>query len=269
MAYAVPLLCLGSYVAPAPATRLAAWDRVEGIEARYAQGPDHGARLVSWKNRDALLGSVVGYHTGEPGYQAVVTQAHLAGHPDARVWISNPGEEDPFGSRRPSYWAGDGFMPRAAQWRNLAILHYRLDDPRAIPWTHAYARRDAFEEYRVMGEWLFLRQRGGVAAILAANGLAPMTQGPTAGYELRSPGRRNSWLVRVDSLERFGTFDHFVATITSARLEVAAGERLSFTDPRLGTVALDWSGHFTVEGVDRRHDVRSVEPVLEEEPAAP
>jgi hypothetical protein len=130
MGFAVPLLCLGSYTSPAAARRIALWEEPLGVQARYSQGR---ARLVSWKSRDALLGSVVDYHPGAPGYQAVVTQAHLEGHPDARIWISNPGQDDPFGTRRPSYWAGDGVMPQAAQWRNLALLHYRLNDPRAIP----------------------------------------------------------------------------------------------------------------------------------------
>ena len=46
--------------------RLALWDEVEGIQARYTQGRNHAARLVAWKSRDALLGSVVDYHPGEP-----------------------------------------------------------------------------------------------------------------------------------------------------------------------------------------------------------
>jgi hypothetical protein len=262
MAYALSMLCLGGYEPPQEATRLALWDEVGGIEARYTQGRDHAARLVAWKSRDALLGSVVGYHPGEPGYQAVVAQLHLEGHPDARVWVNHPGEDDPFGTRRPSYWAGDGVMPRAAQWRNLVLLHYRLDDPRAIPWTHAYARRDAFDEARIEGRWAFLRSGRGLAAVLAGNGLEAVTAGPTAGYELRSDGRDNSWLLRVDSVEHHGSLDAFAAVMRQASLSVDPGRRLAFADPELGEAVLDQAGRLTIAGVERPHDVLSVEPEL-------
>jgi hypothetical protein len=260
MAFAVPLLCLGTYASPERARRIGLWDDPIGIQARYTQGRNHAARLVAWKSRDALLGSVVDYHPGERGYQAVLTQAHLAGHPDARIWISNPGQDDPFGTRRPSYWAGDGFMPRVAQWRNLALAHYRLDDSRAIPWTHAYVRRDAYDEVAFSEPWLFLRSGRGLAALMAANGLQAVESGPTAGYEIRSPGRRNTWLLRVGSLERHGSLEAFASAIRTEGLEMTPGEEVSFRDPELGDVQFDWSGGFTVEGQDRRHDMLAMEP---------
>jgi hypothetical protein len=259
MGFAVPLLCLGSYTSPAAARRIALWEEPLGVQARYRQGR---ARLVSWKSREALLGSVVDYHPGEPGYQAVVTQAHLEGHPDARIWISNPGQDDPFGTRRPSYWAGDGVMPQAAQWRNLALLHYRLGEPRAIPWTHAYIRREAYDDVLLAGRWVFVQSGRGLAAGMAANGLESVESGPTAGYEVRSPGPRNTWLLRVGSLGRFGSLHGFASAMQAGGLEVVAGEHVAFTDPEHGDVRLHWSGAFSVAGRDRRHDVLSADPEL-------
>jgi hypothetical protein len=267
MAYAVPMLCLGDYAPPDAAQRLAQWHEVDGVEARSTQGQD-GARLVAWKCRDALLGTVVDYRKGEPGYQAVVAQLHLVGHPDARVWVNHPGEDDPFGTRRPSYWAGDGIMPRAAQWRSLAILHYRLDDPSALPWTHCYARRDVFEELRLEGQWLFLRAGRGLAAVMAAGGLATV-DGPCASYEIRSPGRRNTWLLRVASLERFGSLDAFAAAMPAGVQVAVPGERLVFRDPEHGVVSFAWEGPLSVAGRPREHRCRSPEPVLRPDRPAP
>jgi hypothetical protein len=262
MAFAVPLLCLGSYASPEVAHRIGLWDEAQGLQARYTQGRDHAARIVAWKTRDALLGSVVDYHPGEPGYQAVVTQAHLAGHPDARIWINNPGQDDPFGTRRPSFWAGDGLMPRVAQWRSLALLHYRLDEPRAIPWTHAYVRREVYDEVHLSGPWLFLRSGRGLAGVMAANGLQAVEDGPTAGYEVRSPGPRNTWLLRVASLDRFATLRSFASAMQADGLRVTPGAHVAFADPELGNVRFDWSGAFTVAGRDRRHDVLATDPEL-------
>lgn len=262
MAYAAPLLCLGVYRAPPAAARLARWDEPCGVEARYSQGPGGAAALVSWKGRDALLGSVVGYHPGEPGYQAVVAQLSLAGHADARIWISHPGQDDPFGSRRPSYWAGDGIMPHAAQWRSLALLLYRLDQPEAIPWTHAYARRTAFDEFRIEGGWLFVRSGRGLGAVLAVNGLEPVEAGPCAGYELRSPGRANGWLLRAGSLDHFGSLAGFARALLAARLEAMPGEALAFADPEHGPVSLDWSGRLLVAGREQGGGPPAVVPEL-------
>jgi hypothetical protein len=262
MAFAVPMLCLGTYASPEAARRIGLWDERLGLQARYTQGRNHAARLVSWKSRDALLGSVVNYHPGEPGYQAVVTQAHLEGHPDARIWINHPGQDDPFGTRRPSYWAGDGVMPRVAQWKSLALAHYRLDDPRAIPWTHAYVRREVYDEALFSDRWLFVRSGRGLAGVMAGNGLRAVESGPTAGYEVRSPGRRNSWLLRVGSLEQFGSLGGFAAAMQTDGLQVTPGEHVSFADCEHGEVRLGWTGVFTVAGQDRRHNLLAVDPEL-------
>lgn len=250
MAYALSMLCLGSYRPPAAAARLARWDEVGGVGAHYTQGRNGAASLVAWKNRDALIGSVVGFHPGEPGYQAVVTQLHLAGHPDARVWVNHPGEDDPFGTRRPSYWAGDGVMPWAAQWRNLVLLHYRLGDASGIPWTHAHLRRGAFDEVHLEGRWAFLRSGGGVAALMAANGLDGV-DGPTAGYELRSPGRQNTWLLRVDSLERYRSMDAFMDAFRRSEPSIDPGSGIALLDPDHGEVRLDARGQLVAGGMIR------------------
>jgi len=262
MAYALPLFCLSGYAPPEGLERLASWPDAKGFEARYRQGAGRPARIVAWKSRDALLGSVVGYHPGEPGYQAVVSQLHLAGHADARVWINHPGQADPFGTRRPSYWAGDGIMPQAAQTHELALLHYRLGADAALPWTHAYARREVFDDYHLDGSWLFLRKGRGLAALFAANGLEAMADGPTAGYELRSPGPANSWLMRAGSVDLFGSLDAFAQAMRRALLEVEPGTRLILDDPRQGRVVADWDGSLSVRGEDRRHCVDSALPAI-------
>ena len=45
----------------------------------------------------------------------------------AQMYVSHPGEVQPYGNGRPNYWAGNGTLPLAAQYRNLGIMMYRLD----------------------------------------------------------------------------------------------------------------------------------------------
>jgi hypothetical protein len=109
---------------------------------------------------------------------------------------------------------------------------------------------------------VFVQSGRGLAAIMAANGLKAPQSGPTAGYELRSPGRANTWLLRVGSLDRFGSLSGFASAMQARGLEVVPGEHVAFTDPEHGDVRFSWSGAFSVAGQDRRHDVRSVDPEL-------
>jgi hypothetical protein len=97
---------------------------------------------------------------------------------------------------------------------------------------------------------------------MAANGLKAPQSGPTADYEVRSPGRANTWLLRVGSLDRFGSLSGFASAMQAGGLAVVPGECVAFSDPEHGEVFLRWSGAFSVAGRDRRHDVRSVDPEL-------
>jgi hypothetical protein len=110
--------------------------------------------------------------------------------------------------------------------------------------------------------WLFARSGRGLAGVTGANGLQAVENGPTAGYEVRSPGPRNSWLLRVGSLERFGSLSGFAAAMQAGKLQVMPGEHVAFADPEHGELRLDWSGAFTVAARDRRHDVHAVDPEL-------
>lgn len=193
---APPMLAASDYEPPESAIAFADPGEGQSLEARYTQGLDHTARLVVYRTRDAQLSSVVDHNTGKHGHQQHVVDVQLSGHPLARLFVNHPGEEDPSGSHRPSFWAGNGVLPRVAQLLDVSMLVFDLGDDR-IAWTHGYFGREGMDEIERLGNWLLVRSGKGAAALYAANGLRPIESGPTAGHEVRSDGRRNGWIVTI------------------------------------------------------------------------
>ena len=193
---APPMLAASDYEPPASAIAFADPGEGQSLEARYTQGLDHTAKLVVYRTRDAQLSSVVDHGTGRHGHQQHVVDVQLSGHPLARLFVNHPGEEDPSGSHRPSFWAGNGVLPRVGQLLDVSMLIFDLGDDR-IGWTHGYFGREGMDEIERFGDWLLVRAGAGAAALFAANGLSPIETGPTAGHEVRSDGRRNAWIVAI------------------------------------------------------------------------
>ena len=66
------------------------------------------------------------YRWGEWGYQETVLHLRLGDRPEAQIWINHPGEVIHSGYGRPSYWGGCGTVPRAHQYRALAVLDFSI-----------------------------------------------------------------------------------------------------------------------------------------------
>ena len=240
---APPLLAASEYRPPASALAFADPGEGQSLEARYTQGLDHTARLVVYRSRHAQLSSVVDHATGRHGHQQHVVDVQLSGHPLARLWVNHPGEEDPSGSHRPSFWAGNGVLPRVGQLLDVSMLVFDLGDDR-IGWTHAYYGRDGMDEVRRVGDWLLVRSGLGAAALYAAAGLDLVTTGPTAGCEVRSPGRHNGWIVAVGQ-----DFEALAARLATATVTFdAAARRLALDLPDRPVLALDYQAGLSLGG---------------------
>ncbi|MGO8659099.1 hypothetical protein ACC771_26570, partial [Rhizobium ruizarguesonis] len=74
------------------------------------------------------------------------------------------GEDDPWGNQRPSYWAGNGILPRVAQHRDVALLIEDTSDARHA-WTHAYIGRDGLDDLITEDKWLIARSGRGFSAL--------------------------------------------------------------------------------------------------------
>ncbi|MFV0335599.1 MAG: hypothetical protein ACK5JR_16190 [Tropicimonas sp.] len=207
---AAALFALSDYVPPDCTGELHDLGGHRVLEARYTQGLGANAKLVLWKSAQVQLSSVTGHRTGDPGHQQHVSEIQLAGHPLARSWISHPGELKVWGGGRPSYWMGNGVVPRVCQRENVAALVHDLarhDHP--VRFTHVFAPAELLDECVVEGRWLFQRLGEGYGAVWSSAPLCPVPSGLYAGQEWRNPDSRAGWLLIAGSAATHGSFDAF------------------------------------------------------------
>ncbi|NKM89784.1 hypothetical protein [Rhizobium leguminosarum] len=263
---ALTMFCAGGYEPPADLAELAALTRARSIEARYSQGLESG-RLVLFKNEAAQLSTVVDHKTGQKGHQQHVLDIRLAGHPMARLWVNHPGEDDPWGNQRPSYWAGNGILPRVAQHRDVALLIEDTSDARHA-WTHAYIGRDGLDDLITEDKWLIARSGRGFSALWASNGLELITDGPTAGREARSYGPLSGWAGIVGC----GNGDAFKAFIERLRQTTVSFDpglrRLSLTPPGGPAIDLSYADGLSIGGEARPFTHDQPHPILTHDSAA-
>ncbi len=115
--------------------------------------------LITFRTPAYQLSCAQDFRPGKPGYQQHIWQAMLT--PEAAVFTTHPGTDDESGEHtsRPNFWAGNRWLPRAAQHRNVAICihHVPRDDPR--PYSHAYFPRDHFDQVVQQGSWVLAKKR--------------------------------------------------------------------------------------------------------------
>ncbi|MCA1406483.1 hypothetical protein I6F26_18845 [Ensifer sp. IC3342] len=256
----LPMFCCSDYIPPAQLAHLARLEPSRAVEARYAQGLD-AAKLILFKNVAAQLSTVVDHKTGEKGHQQHVLDIRLSGHPMARLWVNHPGEDDPWGTQRPSYWAGSGILPRVAQHRDLALMIFDTRDHRNA-WTHAYLGRDGLDEVVLDEGWLIVRSGAGFAALHATNGLTMVTQGATAGREIRSEDQRCGWIAAVGCGDG-DAFDGFRKRILATKVAFDPERRLlSVAPPGRPELRLAYDGAFSIGGRPLSFDHRQPKPEI-------
>lgn len=240
----LPMFCASDYAPPEDVLALAQLEPGRSIEARYAQGLESG-KLVLFKTEASHLSTVVDHKTGIRGHQQHVLDVRLGGHPMARLWINNPGEDDPWGHQRPSYWAGNGILPRVVQHRDVALMIFDTSNSR-LPLTHAYIGRDGLDEFLLERHWLFARSGRGFTALYNSHGLEMMQTGAMAGREVRSHAAISGWVALVGSGDATD-FQHFMDRAHATKISFDPQSlTLRVVPPGSAPLTLDYDGTFFI-----------------------
>ncbi len=264
-AAAMSVACAEAYTMP-EVVIAAALDQTIDAWSTLCYGVGETIRQAIYRTPDYLLGSLVDYRPGAPGARETVVQAILA--PEAMVWINHPIRASQHEAYAPNFWRGNGCLPRVGQWRDAALVLFNLpqdgtplDEPWRMadqsPFTHAYCPLAAFDEVAHAGEWLCARKGNSYLALTAAQGLDCLETGPTARREVRSPGRRNVWIVQMGRAAVHGSFADFTAAIRSLRPDYrlagsadADGPAVVYTNLQGDVLAMDWAHGLRVNGKD-------------------
>lgn len=242
-------LCLRDHALEIPAELAARASLVQGAaqEWCFAQGQDRFAALYHYKTHGFALGSAAAYRWNEWGYQETVLHARLGTNPDAQVWINHPGEVIHSGFGRPSYWGGCGTLPRVQQYRGLAIVKFSIHSGQP-GFTHAWFPQQAFDATAVEGNLAAATSGDGAIVLLGSGPLVPVTDGPTAGNELRQIGETSGWIVRMAEIAP-GTGPEAVAARFAGLVIAEEGDgMLRVDDPEYGEVLFHADGRVVAQG---------------------
>jgi len=209
---------------------------------------------VSYRTPDYALSSAQSFRPGEKGYQQHIWQATLG--PYAVVFTNNPDSLRADDKHRPSYWMANGRQPRTGQVQNVLVALYQIPrypsappplEARHYAFTHAYFPRWAFDEVIERDHWIFGRCGEGYVALYSHLPFEWVSEGPDADQEVIALGRENVWIVQLGRKSVDGSFNDFVAAITSAPVNIV-GLKVAYQAPGLGLVSFDWEGDLTLEG---------------------
>ncbi|MFV0335108.1 MAG: hypothetical protein ACK5JR_13685 [Tropicimonas sp.] len=240
------LLCLRDHGLEIPAAlgEQAALTGGRKLEWVFSQGENAFAPLYHYKTSATAMGSLAHYRWGEWGYQETVLQLRIGADPDAQIWVNHPGEVIHAGFGRPSYWGGCGTIPRVHQYRDLAVVLFDTH-PDTPDFTHIWFPAQVFDEVVEGGRVRVARKDGGLAFVMGTGDLIPVTDGPTAGMELRQRGRQTGWIFRLGQKM---TVDDFATHFGGLEIAEGAGGWLELDDPDYGTVRFGPGGEIEAEG---------------------
>lgn len=250
------LLLAGNYQVPLYTDILANWTQDDAFEARYFQGINQQAKLVSWKNNDAVLSTVIDHQCGKKGHQQHIIDLSFAAHHEAKIWINHPGELEPGGEARPSFWAGNGILPRVNQYRNraLIIMNHPQDN---ILFSHMYFPHHAFDEVIHNDQSIFFRCGDGYGAVFASDQLEILS----GKSELRLNQPQSAWYICVGSKAQDRGFENFTDKLRKNILKLA-DQTASFDDPFTGKMQLSWGGDFHHNNMDKVPENWSPTPLI-------
>ncbi len=192
---AAGLLAISSYQPPNNIEKLTRLKNRHSLSARYTQGYKHAGRLSLWKTNRAQLSTARPNHPGTKGHQEQILDVQLATHPLARIWINHPGEERPWGERRPSLLAGSHIVPAVAQYGPYGIVIYDLlKDWSDLKFSQLYASSAAIGKPKLVGNWIIFADE---VAVWCSSKISKVDEGQFQNSLWRAFDEQMAWCVTL------------------------------------------------------------------------
>lgn len=165
---------------------------------------------------------------GVYGYQQHLWYAALSS--DALIFVNHPGSSSEASAMRPGYWYGNGVFPAIKQQKDELYVIYNLPEEHPIKFVHAYIPFERFDDYKVDGNWVFLKKHKGYIALWSSVKGKPHND-MLFGAELRYRGDKLAFFTLMGKAEA-ESFDAFISR--------AKGKEIRFSFPAL-----------TIDGIER------------------
>jgi len=200
---------------------------------------------VTYKTPDGMLCSAQSYLPGKQNGQEHIWQATLG--PEAVVFVNHPACSSEADVHQPAYWAGNGVLPRVAQWKDCLIALYNLPEDDWMGFTHAYFPTFAYDETILRDGWAFARKVSGYIALTASHSLTQVKQGKHAYRELRCVGKQTAWVCLLGRETLDGDFASFQEKVLGLKKSVD-GLTVQIDTLRGESLLFNWEGPFTKNG---------------------
>lgn len=220
--------------------------------------------IYTYKTPDTMLSTAQDYRKGYGGDQQHIWQATLGA--DAVCFTTHPAKIE---GVTPNYWAGNGLLPRAAQYKNVAIIIYNIEKIPAlyVPvkhfFTHAWLPKDKFDELVERNGWIFARKGEGYLALRSQNPYFWNNKIKSKGEESESQqffrkdpedlgreiivdGKQNTWVCQMGSKTGNGEFAEFVERISTAEI-IFNGMDIRYQSPDHGVIRFGWDQPLSVD----------------------
>ena len=191
--------------------------------------------IETYRTPHYMLSCAQNYRPGRGGFQQHIWQATL--DIDAVVFTNHPGSTNE--ETHPNYWAGNGIMPRAAQFKNVLSCIYHVPSNDSLPFSHAYFPVQAFDEIVEKGHWILGRKADGYVALYSQNPWHWKTNKKGIRNEIRADSPDNIWICEVGSKQEWKDFRRFVKAISSSEIR-CDGLSLVYQSPSQGKVQFGW-----------------------------
>jgi hypothetical protein len=195
-----------------------------------------------------MLSTAQDYRKGYGGDQQHIWQATLG--PEAVCFTTHPAKIE---GVTPNYWEGNGLLPKAAQFKNVAVVIYDIEKIPAlyVPirhfFTHAWLPKDKFDQVVERNGWVFARKDEGYLALHSRNQFHWNNGSPAnlrkvaedVGREIIAPGKKNIWICQMGRKAEDGEFSEFVEKIAAAEIRYK-GLNVTYHSPSVGVVRFGW-----------------------------
>jgi hypothetical protein len=246
------------------------------LERDVCRNTREEVNIYTYKTADYMLSTAQDYRKGYGGDQQHIWQATLGA--DAVCFTTHPARIE---GVTPNYWAGNGLLPRAAQYRNVMIAVYNIKRIPAlyVPikhfFTHAWLPKDKFDEVIEKNGWVFARKGDGYLALRSQNPYfwneetsspsrvgknknsvlreSPRLSPEDVGREVIVDGAHNIWICQMGRKADDGGFLEFVDKLSRAEV-VFSGMNVQYRSPGNGVIRFGWEGALRVDGVEVQLD---------------
>ena len=219
--------------------------------------------IYTYKTPHYILSNAQDFRKAKVGYQQHIWQASMGGK--TLIFTNSPGSNEY--NDRPNKFAGNRFMPRSVQHKNVLLCLYKIPTESAhFFFTHLYFPRDEFDQVSEENGWIFGKRGDAFAAVFSSVPGKWQTPDPNFYRAIYGPGKEDRfksakpyeylvpkhavvYICEMGDRDTHGSFKEFKLKF-NADLFSGDVSAFNYLSPSLGKMSFGWKEPLTVNEID-------------------